>query len=193
MVRAGLTVERLVRAGADLADTIGFDAVTPSALARLFDVQVASLYSHVKSAGELKTLVALFSLDQLADRAAEAVAGRAGNDALLALAEVHRDFATQHPGRFAATRYPLDEATATNSGGARLAQLMRAVLRGYNLAEPDQTHAIRLIGSVFLGFITLELSGSFAHSPPEPDASWRASLVALDVILRSWPSGPMPT
>jgi len=187
MARAGLTVDRLVRAGAELADTAGFDAVTPSALAKQFDVQVASLYSHVKSAGELKTLVALFALEQLADRAAEAVAGRAGKDALLALAEVHRDFATQHPGRFAATRYPLGDAAAAGSGGARLAQLMRAVLRGYQLPEPQQTHAVRLIGSVFLGFTLLELAGSFAHSSPEAQASWRASLDALDAILRHWP------
>lgn len=188
MVRAGLTVDRLVRAGAELADAAGFDAVTPSALARQFDVQVASLYSHVKSAGELKTLVALFALDQLADRAAEAVAGRAGKDALVALAEVHRNFANEHPGRFAATRYPVAGAVAADSGGARLAQLMRAVLRGYQLPEPEQTHAVRLIGSVFLGFTLLELGGSFSHSAPEPHASWRAALDALDAMLRHWPA-----
>ncbi|GAA0852844.1 TetR family transcriptional regulator [Streptosporangium amethystogenes subsp. fukuiense] len=47
MVRAGLTAERLTRAGAELADKVGFDQVTVSALARRFDVKVASLYSHV--------------------------------------------------------------------------------------------------------------------------------------------------
>ncbi len=188
MARAGLTVERLVHAGAKLADEAGFDAVTPSALARLFDVQVASLYSHVKSAGELKTLVALFALDQLADRAAEAVAGHSGKDALAALANVHRDFATEHPGLFAASRYPLDAAAAASSGGLRLAQLMRAVLRGYHLAEPDQTHAVRLIGSVLLGFTTLELGGSFDHSAPDPEVSWLRAIDAMDAILRSWPA-----
>lgn len=44
MVRAGLTPERLTRAGAELADEVGFDQVTVSALARRFDVKVASLY-----------------------------------------------------------------------------------------------------------------------------------------------------
>lgn len=49
MVRAGLNAERLTRAGAELADEVGFDQVTVSALARRFDVKVASLYSHLKS------------------------------------------------------------------------------------------------------------------------------------------------
>lgn len=187
MARAGLSTERLVRAGAELADAEGFDAVTPSALARHFGVQVASLYAHVASAHELKLRVALLALDELADRAAEAAAGRSGKEALVALANVHRDFATRHPGRFAATRFPLDHAAAESSGGRRLAQLMRAVLRGYRLAEPAETHAVRLLGSVFLGFTSLELAGSFSHSAPEPQASWDETLDALDRILQSWP------
>ena len=78
MVRAGLTPERLTRAGAELADEVGFDQVTVSALARRFDVKVASLYSHLKSSQDLKTRIALFALEELADRVAAALAGRAG-------------------------------------------------------------------------------------------------------------------
>lgn len=187
MARVGLTTERLVEAGAALADTAGFDAVTPSALARQFGVQVASLYSHVAGADDLRRRIALLALDRLAGLAAAAVAGRSGKDALAALADVHRDFARSHPGQFAATRWPLDGATAAASGGLPLAQLMRAVLRGYDLAEPAQTHAVRLIGSVFLGFTTLELGGSFSHSAPDAQESWDWSLDALDAVLRSWP------
>lgn len=77
MVRVGLTPERLTLAGAELADEVGFDQVTVSALARRFDVKVASLYSHLKNSQELKTRIALFALEELADRVADAVAGRA--------------------------------------------------------------------------------------------------------------------
>jgi AcrR family transcriptional regulator len=190
MARVGLTTERLVRAGAKLADEAGFDAVTPSALAKLFDVKVASLYSHVASAHDLKRRIALLALDELATRAADATAGRAGREALIALADVHRDFAREHPGLFAASRFPLDDDSAATSGGVRLAQMFRAVLRGYELVEPDQTHAVRLLGSVFLGFVTLELGGGFSHSAPEAQASWRRTLDILDVSLRDWPRTP---
>ena len=85
MARAGLTAERLTRAAAELADEVGFDQVTVSALARRFGVKDASLYSHITNAQDLQVRVALLALEELADRAAAALAGRAGKDALVAL------------------------------------------------------------------------------------------------------------
>ncbi|MEH6795462.1 MAG: TetR family transcriptional regulator [Rhodococcus sp. (in: high G+C Gram-positive bacteria)] len=78
MARAGSNVDRIVRAGADLADEVGFDRVTASEVARRLDVKVASFYSHLKSAHELNVGIALLALDELADRVSEALAGRAG-------------------------------------------------------------------------------------------------------------------
>ncbi|MFC9926239.1 TetR/AcrR family transcriptional regulator [Streptomyces sp. NPDC127190] len=188
MVRAGLTTERLVRAGAELADEVGFDQVTVSALARRFDVRTASLYSHLKSSQDLKTRIALLALDELADLSAEALAGRAGKDALRAFADVFRDYARAHPGRSAAARHPLDAEAAAASGGVRIAQLTRAVLRGYELSEPDQTHAVRLLGSVFHGYVDLETAGGFSHSAPDSQESWERIVDALDSLLRTWPT-----
>ncbi|MFF6801531.1 WHG domain-containing protein [Streptomyces sp. NPDC012616] len=188
MGRVGLTTERLVRAGAELADEAGFEEVTVSALARRFDVKVASLYSHVKNSQDLRTRIALLALDELADRAADALAGRAGKDALTALANVYRDYAHQHPGRYAAAQLRLDPETAAASAGVRHAQMTRALLRGYDLAEPDRTHAVRLLGSVINGYVGLELGGGFSHSAPDTDETWARVLDALDALLRNWPA-----
>lgn len=187
MPRAGLTRERLVEAAATLADEEGFEALTLAAVARHFDVKLASLYSHVPNVDGLKTGVALLALSALADRAEEAVAGRAGRDALVALADAHRSFAREHPGLFAAARFPVDPASAAN-GGVRIARVSQAALRAYGLSEADRVHAIRLMGSLFLGFPLLEFAGSFAHSQPEAEASWVRSLDGLDMLFRSWAS-----
>ncbi|MGW1727609.1 TetR/AcrR family transcriptional regulator [Streptomyces sp. NPDC002306] len=184
MARAGLTPERLTRAGAELADEVGFEQVTVSALARRFDVKVASLYSHLKSSKDLKTRIALFALEELADRVADAVAGRAGKDALSAVANAYRDYAREHPGRYAAARLRLDPETAAASAGVRHAQMARAILRGYDLTEPDETHAVRLLGSVFHGYVSLELAGGFEHSAPDAQESWVWVVDSLDVLLR---------
>lgn len=192
MARVGLTTERLVRAGAELADEIGFEQVTASELARRFDVKVASLYSHVKNSQDLKTRIALFALEELADRAADAVAGRAGKDALVAFADVYRDYGLEHPGRAAAARMTLDPETAAASAGVRHAQMTRAILRGYDLTEPDATHAVRLLGSVFHGYASLELAGGFSHSAPDSEETWHRILDALDALLRNWPTEPTP-
>lgn len=192
MVRAGLSTERLVRAGAELADEIGFEQVTASELARRFDVKVASLYSHVKNSQDLKTRIALFALEELADRAADAIAGRAGKDALVAFANVYRDYQLEHPGRAAAARMRLDPETAAAGAGVRHAQMTRAILRGYDLTEPDATHAVRLLGSVFHGYASLESTGGFSHSAPDSEETWTRILDALDALLRNWPTAPTP-
>ena len=68
---------------------------------------------------DLKTRIALFALEELADRAADALAGRAGKDALAAFADVYRDYAREHPGRYAAAQLRLDAQTAAASAGSR--------------------------------------------------------------------------
>ncbi|MGW0826860.1 TetR/AcrR family transcriptional regulator [Streptomyces sp. NPDC002845] len=188
MARAGLTTERLVQAGAELADEVGFDQVTVSELARRFDVKVASLYSHLKNSQDLRTRIALLALEELADRAADALAGRAGKDALTAFADVYRDYAREHPGRYTAAQLRLDPETAAASAGVRHAHMTRAILRGYDLTEPDQTHAVRLLGSVFHGYVSLEMGGGFSHSSPDTKETWARVLDALDALLRNWPS-----
>jgi AcrR family transcriptional regulator len=186
MARAGLTAERLYRAGAELADEVGFAQVTVSSVARHFGVAAASLYSHVPGSGDLKAGIALLALDELAERAGSALAGRSGIDALVALADSYRDYAREHPGRFDAAQYRLDPATAARSAGPRHAEMARAVLRGYPVPEGEQVHAVRLIGSVLNGFVRLETAGSFDHSAPPPAQSWRRVLQALDSTLRNW-------
>ncbi|MDP5316599.1 WHG domain-containing protein [Streptomyces poriferorum] len=188
MVRAGLTPERLTRAGAELADEVGFDQVTVSALARRFDVKVASLYSHLKNSHDLRTRIALLALEELADRGAAALAGRAGKDALGAFADVYRDYAREHPGRYAAAQYRLDPEAAAASAGGRHSRMTRAILRGYDLTEPDETHAVRLLGSVFHGYVSLEAQGGFSHSAPDSQESWSRIVDALDALLRNWPA-----
>ncbi|PFG32574.1 TetR family transcriptional regulator [Sanguibacter antarcticus] len=188
VVRAGITTERVALAGAELADEIGFDRVTVAEVARRFGVKTASLYSHVTSSADLSQNITLLALEEMADRAADAVAGRSRLDALAGLANAYRDYAREHPGRFAATLAALDPEIVATSAGPRHARLIEAVLHGYELDRTAQVHAIRMLGSVVRGFITLEMSGSFAHSEPDPGESWTATIEALHALLCSWPT-----
>ncbi|PZG43666.1 TetR family transcriptional regulator [Spongiactinospora gelatinilytica] len=190
MARAGVTVERLTQVAADLADEIGFENVTVTALARSFGVKEGSLYSHITSMRDLRVKVALFALAELADQAGAALAGRSGNDALVAFANAYRDYAKSHPGRYAATRFSLDPETAAASAGGRHVEMTRAILRGYRIPESGHIDAIRLLGSVFHGFVSLETAQAFAHSAHLRDtgASWSKILDALDATLSNWPS-----
>lgn len=187
MPRVGITAERLTEAAAELADEIGFDNVTVSALARRFGVKDASLYSHIRNAQDLRVRVALLALAELADQVAEALAGRAGKQALVAFANAYRDYATRHPGRYAAGQLRLDPETATASAAGRHSEMTRAILRGYEVPEAEHTHAVRLLASAFHGYVSLERTGGFDYSG-HVEASWARLLDALDVTLRNWPS-----
>lgn len=106
MARAGLTTERVTTAGAELADEVGLDNVTMSQVARRLGVKDASLYTHVRSLEDLRGRIALLAADEKTIRIAEATAGRAGKDALVAYANAWREYAHQHPGRYTATQTP---------------------------------------------------------------------------------------
>ncbi len=188
MARAGVTVERLTLAAAELADEIGFEHVTVSAVARRFGVSVPSLYSHVRNLDELRVKVALLALAEMADRAAAAIAGRAGRDALVAFAGAYRDYAREHPGRYTAARVRLDYETAAASAAVRHSQMNRALLRAYGLPDGEENHAVRMLGSTLHGFVALEAAGSFDLSG-DVEASWFRMLEVLDFALANWPRG----
>lgn len=189
MPRAGLTSERVALAAADLADAEGLDAVTLSAVARHFDVAPPSLYTHVRSGADLRVQVALLALAETADLVAEALAGVGGREAVAAVGGVWRTYAVAHPGRYAATRLPLDAAAAAASAGPRHAALMRAALRSYALSDADVVHGTRLLGATFHGWAALESAGAFAHGAADAPAateSWERTLDGLHATLSSW-------
>ncbi|RLP77930.1 TetR family transcriptional regulator [Mycetocola tolaasinivorans] len=188
MARAGITTERLILMGAELADEVGIERVTLAEVARRFGVKTASLYSHVANTAALDDGISLLALAELAELATEATSGRAQREALAGLANAYRDYALAHPGRFAAMLRPLTPEVAAASAGPRHARLTEAVLAGYGLTPEAHPHAVRLIGSTVRGFITLEAAGGFAHSAPPAAESWRSIIDALDALLRNWPA-----
>ncbi|WGL50970.1 TetR/AcrR family transcriptional regulator [Nocardioides sp. BP30] len=192
-MRQGLTAEIVVRAGADLADEVGFDGVGISALARRLDVRPPSLYSHVHSSTDLSARICALALDELADLVADAIAGCSGRSAVLALLEAYGAYARSHPGRYAAMRMRLpatppsgEEGVALAvAAGRRHAALLRAVLRAYDLSGDAQIHAVRLLGSVVGGFASLESVGGFDLSAPPSEESRAYIADAVDAMLRT--------
>jgi AcrR family transcriptional regulator len=186
MARAGLTADRVTEAAADLADAVGLENVTVSAVARSFGVKDASLYSHVRNLRDLTERIALLAASEFADRIGAAVAGRAGREALFAFADAYRTYALEHPGRYAATQSRLDpEVLLDSPGHARMDDISYATLRGYRLAEPDLTDAVRLVRSTLHGFASIEDLGGFQHDR-EITVSWQRILESLHSMLTHW-------
>ncbi|MGW1774813.1 TetR/AcrR family transcriptional regulator [Streptomyces sp. NPDC002104] len=182
----GLTAERVTAVGAEVADDVGLHRLTMAQVARRLGVQDASLYAHVRSLEDLRGRIALLATDEKTLLIAEATAGLAGRDALVAFANAWREYAHKYPGRYAATQAPgkIDPELAAKAAGPRRAiALTYGMLRGYGLAEPDLTDAARLLRSTFHGFVALEASGGFAHAR-SPQASWLWALDGLHCMLK---------
>jgi AcrR family transcriptional regulator len=190
--RAGLSAQVLTRSAAELADEEGLAGVTVAALARRFRVKAPSLYAHISGNRDLKQRVAVLALAETADRVGEAIAGRSGRDALDALGRTYRDYAAAHPGRHEATALPLDDEVARDSAAPRHAELARAVLRSYGLAEPHETHAVRLLGATVRGWTDLGLAGGFGRSEPDAEESWQRAVDGLDQVFTAWSASTPP-
>jgi AcrR family transcriptional regulator len=162
MPRAGLGPEAVVAAAAELADTEGLEAVTLARVAERLGVRSPSLYAHVGGLPDLRRRLAARGTGELAARLQAAAAGRAGREALAAVADVYRGYAGEHPGAYAAMQHAPDvrDGPAAESA-ARLVDVVLAVLRGYGLEGDDAIHATRIVRAALHGFAALEAADGF--------------------------------
>ncbi|MEU5937813.1 WHG domain-containing protein [Micromonospora sp. NPDC047548] len=187
MPRAGLTPSTVVREAARLADEVGYERLTLAALAGRLGVALPSLYKHVKGAAALSQKLAALAVAELAAEMTSATAGRAGRDALRAVADAWRGYGRRHPGRYSAAQQVPDASDPEHvEAGRRALDAVYAILRGYGLTGDDAVDAARIFRSAVHGFVTLEAAGGFGM-PREIDRSFDQLVAALDIALRDWP------
>ena len=179
MPRAGLSAAAVVRAAAALADADGLEALTLARIAASVGVRTPSLYNHVGGLDDVRRRIALAALRELGDALRDAAVGRAGDDALTAMAHAYRTYARAHPGRYAATQRAPATADADLTDAARGAvDVLLAILRGYGLEGDDAIHAARGVRSALHGFVALETGGGFGI-PVDLDESFDRMIAAL--------------
>ncbi|MFI9486822.1 WHG domain-containing protein [Promicromonospora sp. NPDC052451] len=168
MPRAGLSPDAVVRLAVEVVDeggASGFADLTLAKVAAKAGVAAPSLYKHVGSLADLRRDVAVLAVRELTATGASATVGRAGADALRALASAWRQYAHDHPGRYAATQVgpdPDDPADAVaRDVAAEGVQVVVATLRGFELPDDRVIDAVRAVRSGIHGFVLLELGGGF--------------------------------
>jgi hypothetical protein len=183
--RAGLSEDRVVEEAELLADEGA--PVTLVELARRLGVQVPSLYKHVAGAADLQRLVSIRAKNELGDILARATVGKAGPDAVAALASAYRDWAVAHPGRYATTlRAPDDGDPLDVAASSRAIQIIFDALAGYGLVDQDAIDATRIFRATLHGFVALDAAGAFAL--PGLDHSFARLIAVLTLSLDQWPS-----
>jgi AcrR family transcriptional regulator len=186
MPRAGLDADRVVTAAAFLADESGLENLTLAHLADYLGVRSPSLYAHVNSLADLRQKLATRGATELAAAIGHAAAGRAGGDALRAMADAYRAYAHEHPGAYAAAqRAPDPDPDPEFAQAARATvDLMASVLRGYGLDGDDAIHGVRMVRAALHGFVALERGGGFGL-PISVEETYDRLIAVLDQGLRS--------
>jgi AcrR family transcriptional regulator len=181
--RAGLTPARVVAAGADLADEIGYEQVTLAAIASRFGVAVPSLYKHVGGLEAVRRGIAVLAVRELGDALARGLAAAGSDDPgarLRAIAAAYRAYARTHPGRYAATvraATPGDrEHTAASDA---VLQSVLGVLAERGLEGDEAVDATRGLRAALHGFVALEMAGGFGL-PRDVERSYAALIETID-------------
>jgi AcrR family transcriptional regulator len=194
MPRQGLDRARVVRAAAALADAEGIGAVTLARVAAELGVRSPSLYNHVDGLEGLRRGIALLALGELGAALREAATGRAGEDALVALAQAYREYARAHPGRYPLTQYlPQPKDPEVDAAAGAVVQIVVDGLRAFGLAGDDAIHAVRGFRAAIHGFVSLEAGGGFGI-PVDVDESFRrlVSVLAAGLGAGGVPAGGVP-
>lgn len=173
----------VVDRAAELADEIGLDQVTITRLGRALGIAPPGVYRHVADVTDLRAAVGQRATIELAQVLSAACAGRSGADALSALCTSLRDWAAQHPGRYAAMQIaPAPDDDAAQADATRLLGVLESALRAYDLTGDDLTDGIRLVRATVHGFVCLERDGGFKQ-PRSPDATFDRIVGMLDAAL----------
>jgi AcrR family transcriptional regulator len=180
----------VIEVAAGLADREGWRAVTLSRVAREVDRHVTSLYTHVDSVEGLRRDVALLALEELGDRLWEAALGRSGEDALVRLAHVYRDYQRERPGRgLALLTYGAADDDAFVEAGLRAAEPLRAILRSFGLEADQVVHAHRAFTAAVRGFAAAESAGQYRDDAAASETfNQIISLFVTALTSGKWPS-----
>lgn len=170
--RAGLTTGAVVDLALKIVDQAGPDALTLAKVAERAKVAAPSLYKHVKNLADLRRLIDLRVVQEMAEALTQAATGREGADAVRAVADAYRDYLRRHPHRTGAlTTAPDESDTELSKATHAVAEVVFAVLRPYGFDHAQAVHATRCLRAAVHGFAGLEASGGFGR-PEDVDQSF---------------------
>jgi AcrR family transcriptional regulator len=162
--RAGLTTEAVVTLALEIVDEAGPEALTLAKVAERAGVAAPSLYKHVKGLADLRRLMDLRVVREMAETLRTAATGREGADAVAALADAYRAYLRRHPHRTQALATDPDRGdTELSTATHAVAEVAFAALRPFGFDHAQAVHATRCLRAAVHGFAGLEASGGFGR------------------------------
>lgn len=163
----------VIEKAAELIETVGFDDMTLSCLAEELGIKSASLYNHIDSLKDLRSGLAAKSMQLLGEECRNAVVGKSGDEAILAMAYAYRQFAKKKPQLYKAFMQNslLSQEERTKSG-ALLTQTLDKLLEPYGYNEKEALHIARGVRAFLHGFVYMGEEGFFKSTKASVDTSF---------------------
>lgn len=158
--RRGLDRDTIVQQATTLANEQGFEAVTIASLAKKLDIRPPSLYNHIDGLEGLRKQLALDGIESLYMTLTKAAVGKAGGEAVHAMATVYIQYVRENPGLYDASLILPDDPDIQKAGN-QIVELTLQVLHYYKLEKEEAIHAVRGLRSILHGFASLEQKGGF--------------------------------
>jgi AcrR family transcriptional regulator len=160
--RQGIDLNVIVHAAVEILDTEGINNVTLAALASKLHVKTPSLYNHIAGLPGLRKQLAIYGLSLLRERLIQAVLGKSGDEAVIALGFAYVSIVREHPGLYETTMVTaerMDQDILDASEG--VLKLILQILEAYHLSEDEALHTVRGLRSLMHGFASVEARGGF--------------------------------
>jgi hypothetical protein len=140
---------------------------------------------------QLRNILAVKGYRGLGRRISIDVEGKAGADALRAMADAMRNFALEHPGLSAATFRNAESASSDwLEASAELSRIAHQVFAQVEIKDEPAQHALRILRSLVRGFVISEMAVSFFVDPSEYQQAFDRG---VDVFVRGLPALQSPS
>ncbi|MGB6058164.1 MAG: WHG domain-containing protein [Microthrixaceae bacterium] len=183
MARARLTKALVIEEAERMLDDVGASGLTLAALAGRLGVKQPSLYKHIESMADLQRGISVRAKLELADILTRSAVGQSRGDAVVAMSNSYRTWATEHADRYLTTlAAPAHGDSEDEEASLAATRPVFAVMAGFGLDGEDAIHAVRSWRAMLHGFVTLEAAGGFGL-PTDVDRSFKR---LVDVLVSSW-------
>ena len=167
----GITRTQVIDSAAALVNTHGFAALNLAQIASQAGIKVPSLYNYVTGIDDVRQALATRGAQEILAVVVHAAVGRAGTDAIMAVALAYRAYIVHNPGVYGATIHADNLDPEFQHANGELLRVLSQILAHYCLTEPALIHALRGLRSLVHGFATIEISGGFGM-PVDLDVSF---------------------
>lgn len=180
MAKQKISTEIIIKASAEQANQFGLENLSLKSLAETLNIKSPSLYNHISSLEELKSLLMIYGWTQMEKQMVDSVIGVSGYEALKNMCEAFYHYATTNKGVFDAMLwYNKYDSEEKNNATSKLFQIVFKILKPLHISEANINHILRTLISFLEGYSLLVNNQAFGN----PISIKESFDVSLNIII----------